>query len=171
MKPLALLTAGFVGMAVATGAFAAGGGTTTTTKTCKGGQVYDKKTKKCMDPSQAGNDAIYETAMGLAYGGKYQAAIDLLVLARDQNDPRILNYLGFSHRKMGKTQEAMVFYTKALEIDPNYSLARSYMGQGMVADGDYVGARKQLAEIAARGDEGSWPYVMLKNAILSGTTY
>ncbi|MEM7437974.1 MAG: tetratricopeptide repeat protein [Pseudomonadota bacterium] len=173
MKPFALVTATLVGLSLAGGVYAAGGGgTKASTKSCKKkGKVYDKKKKKCVDANRAGNDSIYEAAMGLAYGGKYQDAIDILKVAGNQDDPRILNYLGFSHRKLGKTQEAMVFYTRALELDPNYHLARSYMAQGLVADGDYVGARQQLAELKDRGAEGSWPYVMLENAIVTGTTY
>lgn len=170
MKPFALVTAGLVGMTLATGAFAAGS-STPTTKTCKKGEVYDKEKKKCVEAERATDDAIFEGARDAAYKGEFNYAIDLLRLAANQDDPRILNYLGFTHRKLGQTQVAMEYYTRALAIDPNYNLARSYMGQGLVADGDLDGAKVQLAEIRNRGGDGTWAYVMLENAIASGVVY
>ena len=65
----------------------------------------------------------------------------------------------------------MEYYARALAIDPDYVLARSYMGQGMVADGDMAGAKAQLAEIRDRGHQDSWAYVMLENAIQTTVTY
>ena len=45
------------------------------------------------------------------------------------------------------------------------------MGQGMVADGNMVGAKEQLAEIRDRGRADSWAYTMLENAIKTNVTY
>ena len=172
MKPITFLTAGLVGLSMATGAFAAGSGSSSSeTKSCPKGEVYDKKTKKCVEAERATDDAIYEGARDAAYSGEFDYAIDLLRLAANQDDPRVLNYLGFAHRKLGQTEVAMGYYLRALEIDPNYNLARSYMGQGLVADGDMAGAKLQLAEIRDRGGEGTWAYVMLENAITSGVVY
>lgn len=172
MKLITYFTASLVGIGVATGAFAAGGGSSSpSTKTCKRGEVYDTKTKKCVVAERATDDAIFEGARDAAYSGEFDYAIDLLRLAANQDDPRVLNYLGFAHRKLGRTEAAMGYYLRALQIDPNYNLARSYMGQGLVADGDMAGAREQLAEIRNRGGEGTWAYVMLENAITSGVVY
>ena len=174
MKRATVLAAAAVGLALGGGAFAAGdGGGSTSTKTCKKGEVYDDKQKKCVEAERGAvsDDTLYHAARSLAYDGAFQSAIDLLVLAENQNDPRILNYLGFAHRKLGKTEAAMGYYLRALEIDPDYNLARSYMVQGLVADGKIDAARLQLAEIADRGGRDSWAYVMLENAIDSGKVY
>ena len=117
------------------------------------------------------DDVLYVSARDLAYDGKFENAIHLLQLAENQDDPRILNYLGFSNRKMGRTAIAMEYYARALEINPDYILARSYIGQGLVADGDMAGAKAQLAEIRDRGHSDSWAYVMLENAIQTTVTY
>ena len=60
------------------------------------------------------------------------------------------------------------FCAAALDADPDYPLARSYMGMGLAAEGDLSGAKVQLAEISARGERGNWAYFALKQAITSG---
>lgn len=175
MKFIPLVTATMVSFTVATGAFAASSGSPTVTeKSCKKkGMVLDAKKKKCVEASRGmfSDDVLYVSARDLAYDGKFENAIHLLQLAENQDDPRILNYLGFSNRKMGRTAIAMEYYARALEINPDYILARSYMGQGLVADGDMAGAKAQLAEIRDRGHADSWAYVMLENAIQTTVTY
>ena len=47
-------------------------------------------------------------------------------------DERILTYIGFATRKLGRTDEAMGFYNRALTMNPNYSVARAYMGEGFL---------------------------------------
>ncbi|WGI20281.1 tetratricopeptide repeat protein [Amylibacter sp. IMCC11727] len=177
MKFLPLVTATMVSLSVASGAFAAGdggGSSKASKKKCeKKGLVYDKKTKKCVEASRGmfDDDFIYVNARAMAYDGQFQHAINLLQLAENQDDPRVLNYLGFANRKLGRTAIAMEYYARALAIDPDYILARSYMGQGLVADGDMAGAKAQLAEIRDRGHADSWAYVMLENAIQTTVTY
>lgn len=73
--------------------------------------------------------------------------------------------------KKGQSAVAMEYYERALDIDPNYVLARSYMGQGMVADGNIAGAKEQLEEIRDLGHSGSWAYTMLEDAIQKKGTY
>ena len=41
----------------------------------------------------------------------------------------IYNYLGFSHRKLGKMEKAAFFYNKALEINPKHKGALEYQGE------------------------------------------
>ena len=175
MKVLPFVTAGLVGLSVATGAFAAGDSSSSASdKKCKKkGLVYDKKKKECVEAERGmfTDDFLYVNARNMAYDGHYEHAINLLSLAANQDDPRILNYLGFSHRKAGRTDVAMTYYKRALAIDPNYNLARSYMGQGLVVDGDMDGAKEQLAEIRERGGQDSWAYVMLENAITTRVVY
>lgn len=172
MQRLFMIPLAAAALALGAPAHAAGdGGGSTTVKTCKKGQVYDKKLKKCVEENRASDEALYETARDAAYEGDYLRAIALLKMVRNPDDPRVQNYLGFANRKLGRTEKAMRHYVRALELDPDYILARSYMGQGLVADGDLEGARAQLQEIARRGGKGTWAYVMLENAIATGVTY
>lgn len=146
--------------------------TTNTTKKCKQGRVWDAQTKKCLkvQSSNFTDDALYEAAREFAYAGQYDHALTALDAAQNQNDPRILNYRGFTNRKLGNHDAAMGYYQAALRIDPDYILARSYMGQGLLAYGDEAGARAQLAEIRERGGRGSWSYVSLAMALRGAPT-
>ena len=160
-------------LALAAPAFAAGSDSTTpptstsTTTKCEKGQVFDDKTQKCLDAKSESvtDDDRYHAARELAYNGKYDRALEVLASAENQEDPRILNYYGFTNRKLGNSDEAMEFYQAALAVDPDYILARSYMGQGLAAAGDLAGATEQLEEIALRGGRDSWAYESLMRAI------
>lgn len=146
--------------------------TTNTTKKCKGGKVYDSVTKKCLkvESHNFTDDQLYLAARELAYDGQYINAMHVLDAAENQNDPRILNYRGFTNRKLGNHAVAMQFYEAALSIDPDYILARSYMGQGLLAYGDEMGAKAQLAEIRARGGRNTWSYTALAKALRGQST-
>jgi tetratricopeptide (TPR) repeat protein len=140
--------------------------TQTTTK-CKDGKVWDSKKKECVDPkkSSLNDDQIFQAAREFAYAGQYQNAINVLHLAKNQDDPRILNYLGYSNRKAGRMQLGMSYYHKALQQDENYILARSYMGQALLLQGDVQAARVQLVEIRDRGGENTWAYRSLLQSL------
>lgn len=168
-------------------AFAAdsGGGSapspTATTTTCKNGKVWSPQRKMCLTPDQikanskkngtqkkselTPDDILYEAAREFAYTGQYGNALNALKAAEDQNDPRILNYYGFTYRKLGQVDRAMTYYRKALQADENYILARSYMGQALIEQGDIQGARVQLVEIRDRGGEDSWAYKSLLQSL------
>lgn len=179
MKFMPIITAGLIATSIATASFAAGSGDgatpkpTKTTKECKKGKVWDKKKKRCINAKLGmfSDDFIYENARELAYDNQFEHAIKLLHLAANPLDPRILNYLGFANRKAGNTALAMKYYRQALTINPDYILARSYMGQALVLEGDIDGAWEQLAEIADRGGKESWSYVALKQSIAGTITY
>lgn len=177
MKFIPTLCTSLVGLSLASGAFAAGDGTSTSTPTeaacIKKGMVLDTKTKKCVEAERGmfSDEVLYLNARSMAYDGQFEDAIKLLSLVENQEDPKVLNYLGFSNRKLGRTAAAMGYYQRALVLDPDYILARSYMGQGMVAEGNMDGAKLQLTEIRNRGGAGSWAYVMLENAIQTTVTY
>jgi len=140
---------------------------TQTTVECEDGQIWDEKTEKCVVPKDAhlDDDKIYNTARELAYDGQYEFAISVLYLAENRNDPRILNYLGFANRKAGRVEVGMGYYRQAIQIDPDYILARSYMGQSLVNQGKIKEARLQLKEIQARGGRGTWAEEALYKAL------
>ncbi len=178
MKHTLFALAASVATSVAGLAFAAGSDSTEppkpteTTTVCTDGMVWDEKAKACLKV-KAGlltDDEIYTAARELAYDGQYDHALAVLDAAADQQDPRILNYKGFANRKAGRAEEGMAFYQAALTIDPDYILARSYMGQAMIAEGDIGGAHGQLTEISARGGKGTWAYASLEKALAGEAT-
>lgn len=146
---------------------------TETTKTCKGIKVYDAKKKRCVKPknSSLDTDTLYGAVRELAYAGRYQDAQGVLLAMSDQKDDRVLTYWGFTHRKMGNLTQAKAFYEEAIARNPDNILARSYMGQGFVAEGNVDAAIVQWREIKARGGLGSWAETSLRESIRTGTTY
>lgn len=167
-------------LALPTAVFAAGSGDSTAPSpssaaaACmKLGKVLASDGKTCVVPSSGALDdrALYQAARELAYSGRYDLTNDLLDAMSDQSDDRVLTYRGFVQRKLGNLEAANVFYTAALTNNPDNLLARSYMGQGFVADGDFVSAQAQLIEIRQRGGTGTWAEVSLAEAIKTGSTY
>jgi tetratricopeptide (TPR) repeat protein len=119
--------------------------------------------KKCV-PAEQGkidDDSIYETGRALAMNGRYDEAIKILTLAADKTDPRILNYLGYSHRKSGRVLVGLGYYQEALRNDPDYTLVREYLGEAHLQLGDVAAAREQLGEIERRCGKGCTEYAEL----------
>ena len=149
-----------------------GGKSSASTNQCKKGKVYDEASKSCVDQKGELNDTqIYQLARQFAYAGQYDEAMKTLARAENQNDPRILTYYGYTNRKLGNVDVAMDYYNRAIAADANNLLARSYMGQGLVQQGDLEGARAQLVEIRDRGGKESYAYKALYEALKSGSTY
>ena len=160
-------------------AFAAGSGDsdppkpTQTATDCKAGEVFDKKTKTCID-SQSNlidDDTRYDAVRELAYAGQYDRAQMVLATMSDQSESRVWTYKGFIARKTGNMDQAMEYYAQGLAADANNILLRSYMGQAFVTLGDQEAARIQLAEIRARGGRNTWAEQSLNLAIRSGKTF
>ncbi|WP_050929985.1 tetratricopeptide repeat protein [Aestuariivita boseongensis] len=146
--------------------------TTPTTQTCKGVQVWDPATQKCVNPrgSSLDQDLLGEAVRELAYAGRNEDAQGVLRAMADQDSDLVLTYWGFTHRKMGNLDQAKMFYDRALEKNPDNILARSYLGQGLVSEGKVEEARAQLDEIRARGGAGGWAEQSLVEAIETGKT-
>ena len=134
---------------------------------CANGKVWDKKLKKCVNPQRGmiDDNSIYETGRDLAMAGRYGEAITILSLAADKTNPRILNYLGYSHRKSGRVLVGLGYYQEALRHDPNYTLVREYMGEAYLQNGDVDAARLQLGEIEKRCGKGCREYALLAEQI------
>jgi predicted Zn-dependent protease len=110
---------------------------------------------------------LYEKGRLLAKSGAYEQAIAVLKTA-DQTDPHVLNYLGYSYRKNGDLKTAIGYYKAALKINPDFVLAREYLGEGYVKAGRLDLAKLELEEIAKRCGKGCQEYVELA-AVIDGT--
>lgn len=136
--------------------------------TCSKNKVWDAKQKKCVPVQKSSNlsdDNIYDGARDLAYHGRYDEAIVLLKLANNPQDPRILNYLGYSTRKLGRVEEGLTYYQAALKADPDYTLVMEYMGEAFLQLGQVDKAREQLTAIERRCGKGCREYSMLDQQI------
>jgi hypothetical protein len=143
---------------------------------CKKGEVVKKVTvngvtkNKCL-PVASGilpDEELYQQGRSLAKAGRYEEALIVLASIKDQNDPRVLNYTGYSNRKAGRIDVGITYYRKALAIDPNFVLAREYLGEGYVAAGKIELAQVELDEIKARAGVNSEEYKDLAKSIATG---
>jgi tetratricopeptide (TPR) repeat protein len=154
-------------LAVSTAFSAGDGGSSGSSHNCSNGKVWDKKQQKCVPPAAGmlDDDSIYEAGRDLAMQGRYGEAIEVLGLAANKADPRILNYLGYSHRKAGRITVGLGYYQEALRLDPDYTLVREYLGEAYLQLGDVGSAKTQLSEIEKRKGKGSREYVLLADEI------
>ncbi len=60
-------------------------------------------------------------------------------------DPNTLNYLGFAHRKIGDYENAEIYYSMGLELDPKHVGINEYMGELFVVTNRIDKARERLA--------------------------
>jgi tetratricopeptide (TPR) repeat protein len=97
-----------------------------------------------------GNDELYQAAYWAARNDDYAKAQGFLKAAPAQDDPRILNLMGYTTRKLGDVETALGYYGKALAANPDFTVAREYRGEAYLQKGDLVSAKAELTEIAAR---------------------
>jgi tetratricopeptide (TPR) repeat protein len=89
----------------------------------------------------------YAAAVKLVKAEKFVEAISALKALQKPKDPRVLNYLGFSYRKLGKVDKALPHYFLALNIAPEYIPAHEYLGEAYVQINDLEKARAELRVI------------------------
>lgn len=78
------------------------------------------------------------------------ATAETLLLAyvvKKEKDADGWNYLAFSQRNLGKTDEAMTNYGKALAINPEHKGALEYQGELFITLGNLDAAKANLAKL------------------------
>jgi tetratricopeptide (TPR) repeat protein len=95
--------------------------------------------------------ARYHGAVGLINEERFEEAIASLYEAQAIVGPHpdILNYLGYSHRKLGLFEKAEDYYHQALALDPAHLGAHEYLGELYLETGDMDKAKAQLAKLDA----------------------
>ena len=77
----------------------------------------------------------------------YSQAFEKLNEAYKSNkkDPDILNYMGFTSRKIGNFKEAENYYLKGLDLNPNHNGINEYLGELYVQTNRIEKANERLA--------------------------
>ena len=63
----------------------------------------------------------------------------------DKKNPDVLNYMGFTSRKIGNFKEAEDFYLKGLNLDPKHNGINEYLGELYVQTNRIDKAKERLA--------------------------
>lgn len=111
----------------------------------------NKRKSACKNRTgQLSDDDLFYAGYWLARKGDYQTALHYLNQAANKDDPRFLTYIGFATRKLGDWHTAKTYYDRALAVDANYTIARAYLGEAYLQQGDKAAALRELDEIATR---------------------
>ena len=80
---------------------------------------------------------------------RYSKAMKLLILSNQKkpNKPDTLNYLGFAHRKIGDYENAEIYYSIGLALDPKHVGINEYMGELFVVTNRLDKAKERLAAL------------------------
>ncbi len=91
----------------------------------------------------------YSMAVSLIHREKYAEAIPHLAAALQQrpHSADVYNYLGYTHRMLGKYPESLAFYQRALDLDPDHKGAHEYLGELYLMMDQVRSANLQLAEL------------------------
>lgn len=167
------LAAGFCGAGVtgmANGAMAMSETPPAKPVDCRQRKNRNKKECKNQQSGNLNDDQLYQAGYWLARAGKFEQALVQLRKAKNQNDPRILNYIGYSTRKLGRVDEAITYYQKALKTNPDYTVARAYLGEAYLQQGKADQAKLQLGEIEKRCGQSCVEFTELSGQIKSFET-
>ncbi|MFN6924083.1 MAG: hypothetical protein ACK4P8_00365 [Tabrizicola sp.] len=123
-----------------------------TTGTCANGQIRDGTVRKCVTPEQGAmsDDALCRAAREPAQDGQHRNALEVLAVAGNRNDPRILTCKDFASRKAGRMEEGTgsLAARRIGRLDP---VGREDRGASLVVIGP-VGRQnlRRIAEARAR---------------------
>ena len=78
---------------------------------------------------------------------RYKKALKLLLVSNKKkpNNPDILNYLGFTSRKLGEFEKGENYYLEGLAIEPNHVGINEYLGELYVVTNRIELAKERLS--------------------------
>lgn len=131
-----------------------------------------KKKKSDQGNYQQDVHADYLKARLLIIGGQYEAGIAAMhALNRDDN-AEVANYIGYASRKLGRYEDAKVWYERALASDPNHTRTWQYYGMWQLEQGNMLKAEDYLQKIQVIcGNTDCNDYKALKEGIAGNIIY
>ncbi len=97
-------------------------------------------------PVPSASDSDWAAGEALVRRDRFEEALPKLsaALGRAPNNADLNNMMGFTLRKLKRTDEAERHYQRALALDPDHRGAREYYGELLLIKGDGAKAREQL---------------------------
>ena len=116
--------------------------------------------------------AGYKAAYALIYDKADYAAAIVALRALDHDDnPDVANLLGYASRKLGRYDDAKLWYERALAADPNHAITWSYYGVWQAEQGNVLKAKEDLEKVRLICGTDCEAYKLLKGAIDGTQTY
>jgi len=158
-------------IAAAAGAGAPSGGGETSTQSPPA-QQKKSHTKKNRSSSVEDFVAGYKAAYALIYEkGEYEAAITALRALDHDSNADVANLIGYASRKLGRYDDAKVWYERSLAANPNHAVTWSYYGMWQAEQGNLLKAKDDLEKVRLICGTTCEPYKMLKDVIDGTQTY
>ena len=165
----ALVIAPHIAAAAGAGAPSGGGETTTQSPPAQQKKSHAKKNR-----SSSVEDFVagYKAAYALIYEkGEYEAAITALRALDHDNNADVANLIGYASRKLGRYDDAKVWYERSLAADPNHAVTWSYYGMWQAEQGNLLKAKDDLEKVRLICGTTCEPYKLLKDVIDGTETY
>jgi tetratricopeptide (TPR) repeat protein len=119
------------------------------TPTCKHGTVYSAAKHECVKSGAGLDDKdLYKQGRDLALAGRYDEALTALNAVKSP-DSMTYTMIGYATRKLGKYDEGLAFYQKALALDPNNANTHEYLGEAYAEKGKLDLAKAELVKVSA----------------------
>ena len=145
---------------------------TQSSKPAKASKKKSKKENKKEKKSEQQFIDGYRAAHALIYKRHaYAAGIDKLKSLGKDDNPDVANLIGYSSRKLGRTEDSKTWYERALAADPNHSRTWSYYGMWHAEQGNLLKAREHLTKVASLCGTTCRDYTELKGVIEGTRTY
>ncbi len=133
------------------------------------------QTKATTDKSSSAEDFLrgYHAAWTLIYDkNDYVAGIAALRTLGYDDNADVATLIGYANRKLGRYNDAKVWYERALTADPNHALTWAYYGMWQAEQGNVLKAKDDLEKVRLIcGTTDCRPYKELKNVIDGTATY
>jgi tetratricopeptide (TPR) repeat protein len=137
-----------------------------------------KKTTTTKKPKQDKSSAIeqfysdWHKAYALIYDkGDYEGGIAVLRSMGYDDNADVATLIGYASRKLGRYDDAKLWYDRALAADPNHALTWSYYGMWHAEQGNILKAEDDLQKVKSICGTQCREYTMLKAAIDGTVTY
>src|SRR3984893_13130923 len=143
--------------------------------TAPSSQTKVKTKKPKPDKSSSSEDFLngWHKAYALVYDkGDYEGGIAVLRSLGNDDNADVATLIGYASRKLGRYDEAKLWYDRALAADPNHARTWSYYGMWHAEQGNLLKARDDLAKVREIcGNNKCYEYVALKEVIDGTKTY
>jgi tetratricopeptide (TPR) repeat protein len=134
-----------------------------------------KQKTNTQDKSSSAEDFLagYHAAYTLVFDqGDYVAGIAALRALGYDDNADVATLIGYASRKLGRYDDAKLWYDRALAADPNHAVTWSYYGMWHAEQGNLLKAKDDLEKVRLIcGNTDCRPYRELKGVIDGTATY
>ena len=170
----AIITAAVAGAPGLAAAIETNGPTPPSTPSSQPSGTTTTKQKPKKQKNSSAEDFLkgWHHAYALVYDkGDYEAGIAALRALGYDDNADVATLLGYASRKLGRYDDAKLWYERALAADPNHAVTWSYYGMWQAEQGNVLKAKDDLEKVRLICGTDCKAYKMLQDAIDGTVTY